>query len=37
MAQSKQMDSRTFARKQATNIAKEAINQIIADALINVK
>ncbi|QHJ83259.1 MAG: hypothetical protein [Bacteriophage sp.] len=37
MTQSKQMDSRTFALKQATNIAKEAINQIIADALINVQ
>ncbi len=37
MTQSKQMDSKTFARKQATNIAKEAINQIIADALINVQ
>ena len=37
MTKSKQMDSKTFARKQATNIAKEAINQIIADALINVQ
>ena len=37
MTQSKKIDSKAYARKQATNIAKEAINQIIADALINVQ
>ena len=29
------MDSKAFARKQATNIAKETVKQIITDALIS--
>ena len=33
MPQSQKIDSTAFARKQATNIAKEAVKQIITDAL----
>lgn len=37
MTQSKKMDSKAFAREQATNIAKETVKQIITDALISFK
>lgn len=37
MTQSQKIDSKAFARKQATNLAKEAVKQIITDALINLK
>lgn len=37
MAQGKKMDSKAFVRKQAINIAKETVKQIITDALISFK